>query len=292
MDENFKDYYRIAISGSSGFVGSELTSYLKKAGYQIIPITRSDFENSNELFEKIKSCQVIINLAGSPILTRWSQKNKKKILESRVKTTNIIVKAIKKRCVQPYLFINASAIGIYDCYNKHTETSENTDDNFLSEVVEEWENAAYKAEDYVNRLVLLRLGIVLSKNGGFIKKNNVFFKYGLGMYFADGKQKMSFIHIDDLYRSIEFIFENSALRGVVNAVAPQVTTNLEYAKCFTNMYGWNHLFRMPAWIIKFFAGNSADLLLKGQEVIPDKFNKQGFVFKYPDIKSSILSLKK
>lgn len=282
----------IAIAGSTGLIGQALSNYLHAEGYEIISVNRQDFQKGAiALHNKIRNCQVVINLAGSPVIQRWTKKNRQVILESRVDTTRLIVEAMGKMDIQPFLFINASAVGIYDNVHQHTEDSELFDDGFLGEVVRKWEEAAMSARTLVKRIVLLRLGVVLSFKGGAVEQVKNLFRFGLGGYLGSGKQKMPYVHIDDICRIIEFIIGDEKVEGIVNAVAPDITTNREYSRALARLFGWKHLFYIPEFVLRILFGRAALVLLNGQHVIPEKLMKAGYIFKHYTIHDSVNSLR-
>lgn len=282
----------VAISGSTGLIGQALSNHLRAEGYEIISVKREDFQKGAvAVHDKIRNCQIVINLAGSPVIKRWTGKNKHKILESRINTTNLTVEAMQRMDIKPRLFINASAVGIYDDMNIHIENSKLIDGGFLGDVVQKWETAALKGGLFVKRLVLLRIGVVLSFSGGAVKKVWNVFRFGLGGYLGNGKQKMAFVHIDDLCRIVQFLIENENVNGVVNAVAPAITTNKEYSRALAGIFGWKHLFYIPGFVLKILFGRAAIVLLRGQNVVPEKLITNGFIFRYHSIYDAVNALK-
>jgi uncharacterized protein len=282
----------IAIAGSTGLIGQALNRHFAGSEFVLVPVYRQDFQNGvDAVFDKIKNSQVVINLAGSPVIQRWTKKNRQVILGSRVETTRLIVEAMGKMTNQPLLLINASAVGIYDDVHRHSEDSDRFDDGFLGEVIKKWEKAALQGKSFVKRLVLLRLGVVLSFKGGAVKKVKNLFRFGFGSYLGTGNQKMAYVHLEDICRMVEYIIENENVEGIVNAVAPVPATNKEYSRALARFFGWRHLFFIPGIIIKILFGRAAMVLLKGQHVIPENLLKSGFVFSHPDIHDAVKYLK-
>jgi uncharacterized protein len=282
----------IAIAGSTGLIGQALNRHFAGSEFVLVPVYRQDFQNGvDAVFDKIKNSQVVINLAGSPVIQRWTKKNRQVILDSRVETTRLIVEAMGKMTNQPLLLINASAVGIYDDVHRHSEDSDRFDDGFLGEVIKKWEKAALQGKSFVKRLVLLRLGVVLSFKGGAVKKVKNLFRFGFGGYLGSGNQKMAYVHLEDICRMVEYIIENENVEGIVNAVAPVPATNKEYSRALARFFGWRHLFFIPGIIIKILFGRAAMVLLKGQHVIPENLLKSGFVFSHPDIHDAVKYLK-
>ncbi len=287
-----KKIHCVAISGSTGFIGRKLVDWLGERNYEVIQITRQDFKKGvTGIVEKIAGCEALVNFAGAPVITRWTARARKEILDSRISTTGILVDALKKLKEKPVVFINASAIGIYDQGNKHTEESTEYDNGFLAHVVREWEKAAGDAEKLISRLVFLRIGVVLSFQGGAAAKVKLLFRFGLGGFLGTGKQNMSFIHIDDLCRMVEFIMVKQSVQGIVNGVAPKATSNMEYSRELARLFGWKHLWPVPSFILRMRFGKAADILIKGQHVIPEKIMNAGFIFDFPDIVTAVKSLR-
>ena len=218
----------IAITGSSGFVGTYLINMLKIKNYKIIRIQRNDLVNIDKLITIIDNSNIVINLAGANIISRWSEKYKKTLYNSRINTTKNIVQAINKSKNKIELFISTSAIGIYKNDNKYNETNIKYDNTFLAKLCKNWEEEALKIKDNNIRKVIFRFGIVLGLNGGALNKMLLPFKLGLGGCIGNGSQKFSFIHIKDLLNAYDFIINNKNLEGSFNLTAPISTTNYNF----------------------------------------------------------------
>jgi len=274
----------IAISGCTGFIGSELISFFADKNINVIKIFRSDFNSAFEkLVTKINDCDAVINLSGATINKRWTNKYKNEIYESRINTTKILVKAICACKEKPKVFINASAIGIYDDINIHTESSKNFAENFISKVVNDWEKEASFVNDCNVNYYILRLGIVLSKNGGIIKKLMPFFKYGLGAKIGNGKQYFSYIYISDLINIIELAMFQKITPGVINVVVPKYITNSEFTQKLAIALNKKAFFTVPKFILKIIYGEGAEVLTSGQAVIPQKLIDYGYKFEKTNI---------
>jgi len=286
---------KIAISGSTGFIGKQLSEYLLRSGNELIVISRGDFAGEcNQLAKVIKSADVIINLAGASVLQRWSKKNKDLILSSRVETTKLLVKAIQLNLPEhrPNVIISASAIGIYENDKFHDEFSTAFGTDFLALVCKAWESATVDLKLLNLRLCTVRIGIVLGTTGGSLKKMIPLFRAGLGGKIGLGEQPFSFIHISDFCRAIGHLIENNKSLGVYNLVCPEPTTN----KLFTNTLAYYlhrpAFFTVPEFALKFIYGKAAGMLTKGASVISTRLPEEGFRFQYPDISTVIADLVK
>jgi len=283
----------IAISGSTGFIGKQLSDYLLQSGNELIVISRGDFAGgSNQLAKVINSADVIINLAGTPVLQRWSEINKQLILSSRVDTTRLLVDAIRDNLPEhcPKVFISASAIGIYSNSGNHDEISNTIGTDFLATVCKAWESETKSLNEVNLRLCTVRIGIVLGVSGGSLGKMLPIFKAGLGGRIGSGKQHFSFIHITDFCRAIEHLIINNKSAGVYNMVSPEPTTN----SLFTNILsGYLHrpaFFTVPEFALKLIYGEASEILTKGACVKPKRLLEEGFLFRFPDISSALADL--
>lgn len=279
----------VGISGASGFVGSELRVFLQKNGYDVIEISRDDLNNEKRLISKIEKSDIIINLAGANIISRWSKKYKKVLRQSRIDTTNRVVNAIKNAKKRPKLFISTSAIGIYNNKISHDEQSFEYADDFLANLCKDWEEAAFKAKDLSVRVCIFRFGIVLG-NGGALKKMLPPFRFGLGGKIGNGKQRVCFIHIKDLLSSYKFVIDNETMQGVFNLIAPTCTTN----EGLTNVIGKTlkrvTFFTIPEVVLRVIFGEGAKVLTDGQLVKPKRLLESGFKFEFENIEKAIEDL--
>lgn len=278
----------IVVTGASGFLGKSLIVYLSKVGYNVIPMHRKDFIDNGLLDEKLKNSNVIINLAGETIFQRWSKKNKKRIINSRIETTRKIVDYINNNKSNVHL-INASAIGIYNSIGQHDEYSSNYSDNFLSEVAQRWEKEAQMIKHNHNKLSIMRIGIVLGNRGGAFKKLYGVTKFFLGSIIGKGQQYMSYIHLEDFCEAINFIIKNE-LTGVVNLTAPNPVTNKTFVVRLGKSLNRPILFRIPKVFLRIFLGESHVLLTENQFVVPKYLLNNNFRFKYSNIDASINAL--
>ncbi|WP_457618592.1 TIGR01777 family oxidoreductase [Lutibacter sp.] len=242
----------------------------------------------------ITTSDYIIHLAGAGIANkRWSKSRKKGLIDSRIKTTNLLYEKVKE--LNPNLkgFIAASGIGFYGAITSSkifTEKDENGGD-FLSLVCKLWEKASNQFNTLSIRTVIFRTGIVFSKNGGALQKIIKPIKLGFGSPIGSGNQFMPWIHLEDLCNMYIEAIENPSLKGIYNAVAPQHITNKFLTQEITKilkMKIW--LPKIPSLVFKIIFGEMAIILLKGSRVSSDKISKTGFKFKFPDLESALLHL--
>ena len=282
----------VAVSGATGFLGKELVRLFFKSDQIVIPLMRKDFEGSvEELSEKINGVGAIFHFAGEPVLQRWTSGTKKKILESRVKTTRMLVEAVEMADDKPDVFFSASAVGIYDIYEVHDEFSSNYENDFLTEVCLAWEREAMKLfGKYDIRLVIGRLGVVLGNAGGAFPGIKKAMQMGVGNKIGDGFQGFPFIHIADFLTAMWFLWKRSSCKGVFNIVAPQMVSNYEFADELVRVSGKKPFMNVPVWALKAVFGEGASMFTKGPKVVPGRFQNVNFPFQYPDIRSTLEDL--
>ena len=291
---------RIVISGSSGFIGTALVESLRKDGHEVLRLVRRPATAQTEVTwdptkgtldtEKLGHVDAIINLAGAGVGDQlWTSKHKKRILDSRIDSTNTLVQATLT--LKPSVFINASAIGWYGETgdNKVDESSPNGE-GFLAGVVREWEAATKPASDAGIRTVMIRTGLVMAPKGGAWGRLNPLFKLGLGGRFGSGKQYWSFVTLADELAAIKFILTNSSVSGPVNITAPNPVTNGEITKAMAKTFKRPAFFHVPAFLLKLVLGEFSFELLHSARVIPQKLLDAGFVFESPDITSATRTL--
>lgn len=281
---------KIAITGGSGFLGRHLTAYLATFGHDLLLIQRSDLkQGADQLSKLIKSSEVIINLAGSPVIKRWTTSNKKEMLDSRLNTTNALAGAVALLAPsdRPSIFLSASAIGIYDSISIHDENSIDFGTNFLAQVCEKWEACLDPLKKFNIRTCVLRIGVVLGKEGGMLKKLIPLFKNGLGGRIGTGKQAFSFIHYHDFCAAIGFLINNTQCEGVFNFTAPGISNNRLFTVSLAKACHRPAVFTVPEIALKLVYGEAAVSLIRGQSVYPRHLLDSGFKFQYPDLDSAI-----
>ncbi len=284
----FKDM-KIFISGINGYLGSLIADELCQSGYEVHGISRSALYGSvSQLSKLINGCDVVINLAGAPILQRWSKKNKQTILDSRVITTSNLVSAINQlpKEQRPERFISASAIGIYRSGATHDENSIDFDNGFVGSVVKSWEKPLDDLPQDVQKIVF-RIGLVLGKKAQTITKMLLPFKLGLGASIGNGKQAFPFVHEMDLVRAFIWAVKDYTKNSVFNLTAPENISNKTFTKTFAKQLKRPAFFFIPGFILKLLFGEAAVLLTESPTVSSEKIIQSGFEFEYPDIESTL-----
>ncbi len=279
----------VLISGATGLVGSNLQKMFTAKGDHVVALSRNDFSGSlSDMAEKISKSDIIIHLAGAPIVARWTASHKKDIMDSRVNTTHMLVQAIELAAKKPGLLISTSAVGIYADGTVNTEEDAHLADGFLSEVCQRWEAEALFAQPFT-KVAIFRFGVILSKDGGALQQMLLPFKLGLGGPIAGGKQGFSWIHIEDLLQAYSYVIEHK-LEGIFNLTAPEITDNALFTKELGNALHRPVFMPIPAFALKLAFGEGAVSLTTGQKVLPEKLLNEGFEFRYPDLKKAFEEL--
>lgn len=281
---------KIAISGSSGFIGRALTNMFIREGNEVISITQKDLYGDyiHELSEKLSGVEIVINLAGASINHSWSVGYKEIILDSRVSSTQKIVDVINHMSIKPKLFISTSAVGYYSSAGYNDEQGAKGD-GFLSYVCDNWELVARRADRSV-RVVIIRLGVVISDSGGaysaILKAAR---DYHAVVKFGDGSEVVSWIELNDLLRLYRFVIDNSSISGVVNGVAPTPFTGATIAALLSNRFK-AVVVPIPKKMAEILLGERSEILFKGSAVYPQVALRNGFIFKYGTIAEYVNTL--
>ena len=284
---------KIALLGASGFIGRYLKRALRAADHDLTFILREGFNKPVTDFcaEYIDYHDVVINLCGAPLSKRWNETYKQELLDSRILTTRKITEAILYASNPPKTFINASSVGIYNDEKTQTEDSQAFADNFLGKLCQAWESEAMKANEKC-RVVILRIGLVLAKDEGTLKKMMPPFRSGIGATVGNGNQGVSWIHIDDLTEIFLFVINHPEIQGILNAVGENPTDNFHFSEMLGKMYGQPVYFSIPRFALKLIYGEGAQVLIDGQRVIPEKLLKSGFQFQHPTLTKALVDLYK
>ncbi|MCP3775641.1 TIGR01777 family oxidoreductase [Paenibacillus sp. MZ04-78.2] len=292
---------KVAITGGTGFVGKHLTQLFLQKKDTVILISRKKRRSDHPLIrhmtwdelesniKPLEGVDAIVNLAGETINQRWTEEAKKRILESRLDAVNRVQALIEQLDKKPVL-VNASGISIYGTSETESfiEESELRVEDFLSGVVDQWEMLAEHIPD--TRVVLLRIGLVLGNDGGAFPKMSLPFKLGVGGRVGSGRQILSWIHIEDLCRMIEFCIEHEEIEGPVNGTAPIPVTNDQFGRSLAKALRRPYWFPVPAFVLKALFGELSEPLLKGQKVFPKVVTDLGFRYNYPVIDHALENL--
>ncbi|KGG16817.1 MULTISPECIES: TIGR01777 family oxidoreductase [unclassified Prochlorococcus] len=306
---------RLLLLGCSGFIGSELVPKLLKSGHQLTIVSRKEKEKlkfycaNNEstfiksnptlhsswekgaLMDALINAEGVINLAGEPIANkRWSKKNCQAIKSSRLKTTSYLIHAMSKLKTPPQILVNGSAIGFYGTSSDSifTERSRAGTD-FLAELCAEWEDNSLK-KPMQTRLVIIRTGIVLEKDGGALGKMLPIFKAGFGGPIGNGEQWMSWIHRSDLCNMIENALINRNWEGVFNGVSPNPVTMSKFCETLGKTLNRPTLLPVPELILKLLLGDGAKVVLEGQRVDSERLSTVAFKFTYPMLNEALSAI--
>ena len=290
---------KILVAGASGLVGSALIPSLESDGAEINRLVRSS-PKANEIewhpnhggidATRLEGFDAIINLAGENIAEgRWTDEKKRKIRDSRVDGTHLLSEAIAKLATKPRVFLCASATGFYG--DRDDEILDETSDSgggFLANVCRDWEGATESAAKAGVRVVNLRFGPILAREGGMLGKMLTPFKLGMGGKVGSGKQYMSWVAIDDVVGAIKLALPDESIHGPLNVVSPNPVTNEEFTKTLGEVLSRPTVMSIPAFAARLAFGEMADeMLLVSQRVAPKKLNEAGYQFKHPELESAL-----
>ena len=299
----------ILVAGASGFIGQKLVEALQAdhhvsvLGRDLAKLARDFPKNISSLsWDKLSdynasNYDVVINLCGYNIsASRWNADIKEKIISSRVSTTNTLIDWIIKHNAKPH-FICANAVGIYGLQENGNKTELDEDSpidfehphDFMSSIGVRWEQALQPAIDYGLQVTTTRFGIVLDKNQGILKKLTPSFYLGMGAVIGDGKQIMSWVHIDDVVGALLFLIHKPELTGAFNLTAPHPISQAEFARSLASAMHRPLFLTLPDFAIRMLFGEMGEcLLLKGQRVVPKRLLQLGYQFQYPDLQKALL----
>jgi uncharacterized protein (TIGR01777 family) len=299
---------KVFMTGGTGFVGTYLTEAMVAKGHQLTLMTRRTREDrplpsGAEYLEgdptvqgawqdRVAEHEVVINLAGTSIFRRWTKSAKKAIRESRILTTQNLVDALSSRQGMDTILLSTSAVGYYGFHEDEDLDEESPPgDDFLASLSVEWESLAMEAETFGVRVVPLRFGIVLGKNGGALKQMIPMFKWYLGSPLGSGKQWFSWIHIHDLTNIYLYLMERQDISGPIDCTAPYPVQNADLTKALGEALGKpTFMPAVPAFAMQMLMGEFGSILVKGQKVLPKRLLEKGFRFRFPEIRGALQDL--
>lgn len=292
---------KVVIAGGTGFIGGHLTNALMVAGHQVIHLSRraSDkglvttvsWDQLQQNPDQFGQVDAVINLAGESINQRWTSAAKQRILQSRILTTKAIATWVNQMEQKPKVVVNGSAIGYYgqsDDITFEESSAQLPGDDFLTHVGRRWEAEADLIQGV--RVVKVRTGLVLARDGGALPKMALPYSLFAGGPVGHGKQWYSWIHIQDLVRLILFAIENQAISGPLNGTAPHPEMNNQFGRKLGRAMRRPHFFPVPALMLKLLFGEMSTLLLDGQRVIPQKALAMQFQFDFPTLEQALANL--
>ena len=296
---------KIIIAGGTGFIGSELVQHFEKQNHQVIVLGRNNENKTNVITwdgktvgdwkQELKGTDVLINLTGKSVDCRYTEQNKKVIFDSRTNSIEVLEKAFNEINETPRIWIQAATATIYrDEYEKpNNEYDGVIGEGFSVEVAKKWEETFDKVT-LETKKVVLRMTIVLGKNGGAFPVLNKLAKLGMGGKQGKGNQMVSWIHIEDMLRIIDLAIKNQWVNGVINCVAPEINTNDDFMRKIRKKNWLSFGLPTPEFLLNLGAkiiGTEPELILKSRWVSSKKLDKFGYTFNYPTLESALEELK-
>ncbi|QJD28636.1 TIGR01777 family oxidoreductase [Methylococcus geothermalis] len=293
---------QILVTGGTGFIGKSLCRHLLERGHRLTVLSRQAPDAVRRLcgeavtpVASIDSLSpqagfdAVVNLAGEPIADkRWTEARKRLLWESRVGLTSELVDYIARAETKPQVLVSGSAVGYYGNRGDTLLDEESTGgDDFSHRLCAAWEEAASQAAGHGVRVCVLRTGLVVGRNGGFLQRMLPLFRLGLGGQIGDGRQWMSWIHIDDHIAITAYLIGNARLEGAFNATAPHPVTNREFTDCLARLLNRPAPVPVPAFTLRLALGEMAELLLGGQRVIPKRLQQEPFRFSYEHLEDAL-----
>ncbi|WP_241580034.1 TIGR01777 family oxidoreductase [Rosenbergiella nectarea] len=297
---------KILITGATGLIGQRLTQALLGQSHHITALTRSPERAAKLLgpnvelwsslagLSSLDGFEAVINLAGEPIADkRWTTSQKQILCESRWQLTEKIAELIKASTYPPSVLISGSAVGYYGDQGQALVTEESSPhQEFTCQLCSRWETLALAAQSEKTRVCLLRTGVVLSSEGGALAKMVMPFRAGVGGPFGDGQQYMPWIHIEDMLNAIQFLLNQPSLKGPFNMVAPTPVRNEQFSIQLAKVLHRPCFMRVPAALVRCLMGESAVLVLGGQQAVPQRLIDAGYQFRYSTLQPALTEVVK
>jgi len=312
------DVVRIVVTGGTGFIGKTLVCSLAERGDDVVVLSRGRTgdslgarkhcmggagkvelaewspERAGDWQRVVDGADAVIHLAGAPVLDeRWTPERMEMLRSSRIRSTELLVDAMKKAAKKPRVFVSSSAIGLYGTKTADRVCDESAPpgEDFLAKLVVDWEAAAKPATELGVRLVLPRIGIVIGRGGGVLAKMVPLFKAFVGGPVGDGKQYVAWIHVADVVSAIQWAMEKDDFDGAFNLCAPEAVTMNDFAHAVGEALHRPAAFRVPATAVKLALGTGpAEVVLSGQRAVPARLIASSFAYLFPDLRSALADL--
>jgi uncharacterized protein len=277
---------RVGLVGASGFIGKHLSAVLTGRGDEVVPASLRD---PRAAAEAVRSCEVVVNVAGEPIAQRWTRAAKERIRSSRVDGTRELLDALARAGERPTAYISASAVGYYPPSETatYTELSGHGDD-FLGQLCAAWEREAERAAALDMRVAIVRAGVVLGRDGGALSKMLPSFQLGFAGVLGSGKQWFSWVHIGDVTGIYCMAIDGAS--GTFNATAPHPVTNYDFTKTLATVLHRPAFARVPSIALRMMLGEGADVLLTGARVLPQHTLEAGYMFRFTALDDALRDL--
>jgi uncharacterized protein len=293
----------ILVSGSSGLIGSALLPFLRTKGFTVTRLVRNTTAGKDQIVwnpahrvppETVSGFDAIIHLSGETIVGRWTEAKKRRIIESRAQGTGHLAEAAAKAAQRPQVFISASAVGYYGSRGDEVLREESPSGaGFAAEICRQWEGASQPATAAGIRTAQMRIGVVMSADGGALAKMITPFRLGLGGRLGSGRQWSSWVSVDDVVGAIHHVLTHDTLQGPVNTVSPNPVTNAEFTSTLASALHRPAIFPMPAFAVKLVFGEMGEeLFLGSQRVEPARLAASGYQFKHPDLRNTLKEILK
>lgn len=298
---------RVLVTGGSGLIGSHLARDLGRRGYEVVVLSRSpekaelpagvravawDAESPEGWGEHADGAFAIVHLAGENVADgRWTEEKKRRIRDSRVRSTRAVRQAIEAAARPPRVLVQGSAVGYYGTPGAELVTEDSPPgDDFLARVAVEWEEASEGVEERGVRRPVVRTGVVLAEEGGALPKMALPYKLFVGGRLGGGRQYVPWIHLDDEVAAIRFLMEHDEADGPFNLTAPHPVENRDLSSALARVLGRPDLFPVPKLAVRALMGEAADMVLGGQRALPRRLEELGFAFRFPTLEGALEDL--
>jgi hypothetical protein len=289
---------RILVSGASGPIGAALLRSLKAQGSAVTRWVRNSATGNDQIVwdpsrplspDSVSGFDAVIHLAGESIVGRWTDAKKRRILDSRSQGTGHLAEAVAKASQPPRVFISASAVGFYGNRGDEILSEDSASgEGFAAEICRQWEAATQPAAKAGIRTAQMRIGVVMSADGGALPKMLTPFRLGLGGRLGNGRQWWTWVSVRDVVGAIQHVLNHESLSGPVNAVAPNPVTNAEFTRILASVLNRPAIFPIPAFAVRMIFGEMGEeLFLGSQRVEPTKLAASGYQFQHPDLKNAL-----